>query len=210
VPVLLLATACTPTGSGRMVAETPPADWVAGIEEFRQSKDRVFKEEPQSPLLPQDVPTFEGLDYWPPDPERRFVGPVHFYAAPERFQIVTTAGQWRPAEKVGWISLVIEGHVSILQVYRLLDNDTTDGLQSLFLPFADATSGQETYPAGRYVRLEQLEDQRFVLDFNYAFNPSCAYGDPSRFACPATPQENRLPVRIEAGERGFKLDEAAG
>jgi uncharacterized protein (DUF1684 family) len=208
--VLLCAVSCTPTGSGRMVTEDPPDDWADSVAEYRSSKDRMFKEDPETPLLASDVPAFEGLDYWPPDPDYRFVGPIHFYTQPERFQIITTAGKLRPCEKVGWISIVHAGTVSNLQIYRLLDSDTTDGLQALFLPFADATSGTETYPAGRYVKLGLLEDGRYELDFNYAFNPSCAYGDPTRFACPSTPPENKLPGRVEAGERGYKADEVSG
>jgi len=73
----------------------------------------------------------------------------------------------------------------------------------LFVPFMDATTGRETYPAGRYVSLEDAGEGRYVLDFNLAFNPSCAYGTPERFQCPRTPAENRLAVAIRAGERGW-------
>ena len=69
----------------------------------------------------------------------------------------------------------------------------------LFVPFVDATSGSETYGAGRYLDLEPEDDGTYTLDFNLAYHPSCVY-DP-KFSCPLTPSENRLPVRIEAGER---------
>ena len=68
----------------------------------------------------------------------------------------------------------------------------------------DATTGTETYPAGRYLELFGPPGGPFALDFNRAQNPSCAYGAPERFACPVTPAENRLELRIEAGETGFK------
>ena len=71
--------------------------------------------------------------------------------------------------------------------------------ETLFVPFLDATSGTETYGAGRYLDLEPDDDGTWTLDFNLAYHPSCVY-DP-RFSCPLTPAENRLPVRIEAGER---------
>jgi uncharacterized protein (DUF1684 family) len=76
--------------------------------------------------------------------------------------------------------------------------DGGDG-QSLFVPFLDQTSGTETSGAGRYLDLEPELDGTYSLDFNLAFHPSCVY-DP-KFSCPLTPAENRLPVRIEAGER---------
>ena len=69
----------------------------------------------------------------------------------------------------------------------------------LFVPFLDATSGSETYGAGRYLDLEPEEDGTYELDFNFAYHPSCVYD--IRFSCPLTPAENRLPLRIEAGER---------
>src|SRR5438477_496219 len=70
---------------------------------------------------------------------------------------------------------------------------------SLFLPFLDATSGTETYGAGRYLDLEPDEDGTYAIDFNLAYHPSCVYAP--QFSCPLTPAENRLPVPIEAGER---------
>src|SRR4029079_18751444 len=71
--------------------------------------------------------------------------------------------------------------------------------ESLVVPFLDATSGSETYGAGRYLDLEPEDDGTYTLDFNLAYHPSCVY-DP-RFSCPLTPAENRLPVRVAAGER---------
>ena len=71
----------------------------------------------------------------------------------------------------------------------------------LFIPFRDATSGKETYGAGRYVEAEPLGGGRFTLDFNRAYNPYCAYNDAWR--CPLPPSENWLAVAIRAGELSF-------
>jgi hypothetical protein len=201
---LVVGAACSPTGSGRMVVVPAPQDWRERLLQSRADKDRVFVEDPQSPLLPEDRAGFRGLEYWPPDPGLRFVGPIHPYEAPERVSLVTTSGKQRPGERYGWLSFVHDDQVLVLQIYRLLDAPPTDGAAALFLPFADETSGRETYPAGRYVDLEQLPDGRYVLDFNRAANPSCAYGAPERYACPVTPAANRLAVRIAAGERGYR------
>jgi uncharacterized protein (DUF1684 family) len=89
----------------------------------------------------------------------------------------------------------------------LLDARETGTAADLFVPFMDATTGKETYPAGRYVNLEEAGPGRYILDFNLAFNPSCAYGAPERFQCPRTPAENRLLVPIRAGERGWQAAE---
>ena len=73
------------------------------------------------------------------------------------------------------------------------------GNETLFVPFLDATSGSETYGAGRYLDVPVEDDGTYSIDFNLAYHPSCVYD--AKFSCPLTPAENRLPVRIEAGER---------
>jgi hypothetical protein len=77
-----------------------------------------------------------------------------------------------------------------------------DGYEVLFVPFRDATSGHETYGAGRYVEApfdSEAADDPVELDFNYAYNPSCAYD--ARWSCPLSPSENRLAIAVPAGER---------
>jgi uncharacterized protein (DUF1684 family) len=152
--------------------------------------------------LPEHRGEFSGLDYWPTDSRYRMIGPVHVYPEPQEFEIPTTSGKVRTCERYGWIEFELDGQVHSLQVYRL-DPDVPDRPFKLFLPFTDGTSGEQTYPAGRYLDLDGAAGGLYELDFNRAYNPSCAYGDPSRYVCPVTPPENRLSVRIEAGERGY-------
>jgi uncharacterized protein (DUF1684 family) len=117
---------------------------------------------------------------------------------PVTFEIPTTDGRLRPAERAGVFRFEIDGTPLRLTAYRLA---TADGAmhESLFVPFLDATTGTETYGAGRYLDIEPEDDGTWVLDFNLAYHPSCVY-DP-RFSCPLTPPENRLAIRVEAGER---------
>ncbi|HKQ59811.1 MAG TPA: DUF1684 domain-containing protein [Candidatus Polarisedimenticolaceae bacterium] len=190
--------------AGRMVPAAPPRGWAGELARERAAKDAQFRTDPQTPLLAADVAGFTGLQYWPPDPRYYFMGPLHAYPQPQRFTITTTGGAQRPCEKVGWIEFELEGRPRRLQVYRLLDLESHGNGEDLFLPLVDATAGEATYPAGRYVELRGAAGGPYVLDFNRAYNPSCAYGDPGRFACPVTPPENRLDARIEAGERGYK------
>ena len=82
---------------------------------------------------------------------------------------------------------------------NLFHDDDEAGGPAVFVPFLDATSGHETYGAGRYLDLEPEDDGTYALDFNLAYHPSCVYD--IKFSCPLTPAENRLPIRIEAGER---------
>jgi len=196
------AWACAAPPPATMVRVPPPAGWTATVPDERARRDARFRGSLDSPLLAAERPAFAGLTYFDLAPELYFLGPLNEYADKPRFTILTTAGAPRPCERVGWLAFPVGALEQRLQVYRLLDGDGAPG--TLFLPFMDATSGKETYPAGRYVDLEGPEGGPYVLDFNKAYNPMCAYGDPRRFACPATPAENRLTVRIEAGERGWR------
>jgi uncharacterized protein (DUF1684 family) len=218
IAAALLLSGCRATSPGSMVNLPPPPAWAERLVKLREAKDAAFRRGPDSPLRADAVAGFEGLDYWEPDRSLYFAGPLHVYPRRERFSIVTTAGQTRPCERFGWIEFPIAGVHHRLQVYRLLDMGRGMSVDSLLLPFADGTTGGETYPSGRYIDLAGPAGELqlvtgpdgtlealgpWVLDFNRAYNPSCAYGAPERFACPVTPPDNRLEVRIEAGERGW-------
>jgi uncharacterized protein (DUF1684 family) len=210
---------CDSRVPGSMVSIRPPRGWDVALEAHRSTKDRYFRESPETPLLAEDLARFDGLQYWEPDPRFYYVGPIHLHPTRERFDIITTSGQPRPCERFGWVEFPVDGELQRLEVYRLLDLGVEVTAESLLLPFTDSTTGRETYPAGRYVDLEGavgeiltmrtpagqlLAPGPYVLDFNRAYNPSCAYGAPERFACPLTPKENRMRVTIAAGERGYK------
>ena len=141
---------------------------------------------------------FEGLPYFAVDPALRFEDlALEPYAGdePSSFQIPTSDGQLRPAHRAGTFTVEHESAPRRLTAY-VLDGG---GSESLFVPFLDATSGHETYGAGRYLDLEPELDGTYVLDFNLAYHPYCVYAE--SYSCPLTPAENRLPIRIEAGER---------
>jgi uncharacterized protein (DUF1684 family) len=191
-------------GERPMVVSAPPPGWAGELAAERAAKDKEFRTSPETPLLAADVPSFKGLDYWAPDPAYRFGGPIERDEKPERFTILSTTGKPRPCETYGRVVFDIHGKRCRLRIYRLLDTPQATGTAALFLPFTDATTGRETYPAGRYVDLAGPDGGPYVLDFNRAYNPLCAYGAPERFACPVTPADNRLAVGIEAGERGYK------
>jgi uncharacterized protein (DUF1684 family) len=198
IGVALLAIRCSAEPIVEMVHIPPRDGYLERVAEFRTRRDAYFARNPGSPLLADERATFSGLEYYDPDPSLYFVGDLQVYIEPEEMQMVTTSGKIRPAEKVGFVAFSIDGKPYRLQVYRL-----TDGSAGLFLPFADLTTGTETYGAGRYVDLVASSDAGpYELDFNLAYNPSCAYGAAERFVCPVTPTENRLDVRIAAGERG--------
>ncbi len=207
---LLLAAAffglhgCSGKPAGEMVVEPLPAGWEENLVSYRTDKDADYASAADTPLHPDDRAGFSGLDYFPPNPSYRLAGPLHIHETPEQFTILTSTGKSRPAERYGELRFSLEGEHLVLQVYRLLDSQAPTPVQALFVPFTDRTSGVESYPAGRYVDLKEIGDGRYVLDFNRAFNPLCAYGMPERYACPVTPVENRLKIRVEAGEQGYR------
>jgi uncharacterized protein (DUF1684 family) len=180
----------------------PPRSWEQEVAAARHERDVAFASDPDSPIPMAARSTFRGLSHYPPDPTWRYAGWIERYDPAERTSIVTTSGRPRPCERWGRVTFSRDGRVLTLQVYRLLDLPDRPGGEGLFLPFKDQTTGNETYAAGRYVDLVGPDGGPFVLDFNLAYNPSCAYGDPDRFQCPVTPAENRLPIAVTAGERG--------
>ncbi len=171
--------------------------YARALGEYRRSKDRAFAHDADSPLLPQDRAHFDGLRYFPPDLGYRFEGlraePYSGQGTAD-FTMQTSDGQPRRARRIATLRFELGGRPLALHAYGFADSD--EG--SLFIPFTDATSGQETYGAGRYLDLEPEDDGSYTLDFNLAYHPLCAYSP--YFSCPLPPAENRLPVRIEAGE----------
>ena len=166
---------------------------------FRADKDAFFANDPHSPIPPDERSAFTGLPYYPANEALRFDDlRLEPYTGdePSTFQIPTSDGKLRPARRAGILRFELDGEPGQLTGYTF---ESGDDNSSLFVPFLDATSGTETYGAGRYLDLEPDDDGSYVLDFNLAYHPSCVY-DP-RYSCPLTPAENRLPVRIEAGER---------
>src|SRR5439155_11226945 len=162
---------------------------------WRAGRDELFRTHPQSPLPPEARETFAGLPYFPYEPALRVLADVE-PAEPEIREIAGSAGSVTRFRRFARARF----DVGSLELYWL------EGYGGgVFLPFADATRGRETYGAGRYV-LDTVKgadlgmhDGRLVLDFNFAYNPSCAY-DPS-WACPLSPPANRLPFEVRAGER---------
>jgi uncharacterized protein (DUF1684 family) len=176
-----------------------PHDYVGAIQGYRAEKDEYFKNSTGSPIPAEEREAFTGLPYYPVDVDLVFEGlklAPYDGDEPSDFEIPTSDGRLRPAHRAGTFTFEAGGEPRRLTAYEL-DGAHQDG--SLFLPFLDATSGRETYGAGRYLDLEPDDDGTYAIDFNLAYHPSCVYAP--QFSCPLTPAENRLPIRVEAGER---------
>ncbi|MEB2334876.1 MAG: DUF1684 domain-containing protein [Anaerolineaceae bacterium] len=163
------------------------------LDEFRKEKDEHFAHDPQSPLTPEQRRDFKGLHYFPENDSLRFEVQVEPFENRQTITMGTSTGGAQEYTRFGRFKFQADGQDAELTIYR--------ADYGFFLPFIDALAGAETYPAGRYLEPEALPGNRFLIDFNVAYNPYCAYNE--RWSCPITPAENRLKVPIRAGEKLF-------
>ena len=175
---------------------------------FRAGRDDLFRDHPQSPIPGADRATFAGLDYYPYDPAFKVTGRLVPPESDEEVHIDTGGADGVITyRRAGSVDFDLFEHGWSLTVFSLVGYGG-----GLFLPFRDATSGQGTYGGGRYLFdsvkntdgpcLEiAVGSTEVSLDFNYAYNPSCAYNP--HWACPLAPPENRLACAIAAGEKDY-------
>jgi PelA/Pel-15E family pectate lyase len=140
---------------------------------------------------------YTGLRYFPVDLAYRYELPLTPNPQLDTVVIQSTRGNLRNAVRVGWFEFSVGGTACRLEALRLLEPSV--GEESYSVLFRDRTSGRETYGMGRYVEAEPLPNGRFLLDFNRAYNPACAFS--GHYNCPIPPEGNSLPVEIRAGEK---------
>jgi len=178
------------------------------LQHFREVRDELFAKHPQSALDEEQKRKFQGLRYFPYNPAMCVLADIDTDVEQKRLTVVMNAEESMTMTTVGRLHFTIEGIGVALSLYWL--NIYGGGL---FLPFRDKTSPAESYGGGRYL-FDTIKGsdflatsgasgiERILLDFNYAYNPSCAYND--KWVCPLAPVENRLSVAIRAGEMKFK------
>jgi uncharacterized protein (DUF1684 family) len=189
---------------------------------WRRQRDNLFLNHPQSPLNNEQRAAFTGLPYYEYDPVWRIAGELDLTVTPEQFTVPLPEGDLRYT-RIGRVSFNVargakseehkeNAHPSLFAPRATLFLYWLEGYGGgLFLPFGDLSNGRETYGGGRYLYdtikgadlgglLDELPTRStFLLDFNFAYNPSCAYSP--RWVCPLAPAENRLPFAVTAGER---------
>ena len=168
------------------------------LDEFRARKNELFKSSDQSPLDAAQRERFGALDYFPENTALVLTLPIDRSAAGTDIILDTSDGQQRQYRRVGTIDVPIGGESARLTLFAM------PGHTRLFLPFMDGATGVESYKGGRYLEPRERPDGLIEIDFNYAYNPYCAYGE--GWSCPIPPEENRVSPRIEAGEQTFKVD----
>ena len=172
-----------------------------GWEHWRSSRGRLFRAHAQSPLSPERRAQFRGIDCFPYDPKLRFH--VHLRSVGDRDTIDIPLGD---DEAVRLVPFALTDGLSADLGKELTLYWITGYGGGVFLPFGDRTNRDETYAGGRYLLdtiksadLGETDDGRLILDFNFAYYPSCAHSD--AWACPLSPLENHLPTLVRGGER---------
>ena len=178
--------------------EDPLRAW----ETFRSVRNDLFAQHVQTPLSPAQQSTFRGISYFPYDPAWRLVGRIDHHVPKQTFDVELGDDGRLQLTSVATTLFSLQGHSHRLTLYWI------EGYGGgLFLPFRDRSCGGKTYGGGRYLydtikgADPGLESDRIILDFNFAYNPSCAYN--SQWVCPLSPPENHLEISIEAGEHNW-------
>jgi len=183
--------ACT---SGPSVPDD--AEYVQQLSAARTVKDQAFREASDSPVPAEKRGKILPLQYYPIDPN--YAVPAVLRLSEERpvFNMLTSSGEPRRMQLVGTLEFTLGGETRSLGAFV---PDGTAQITTLFVPFADQTTGKDTYAAGRYLDIDPTTTGYYTIDFNRAYNPYCAYSP--TFECPFPPSSNRLTTEVRAGEK---------
>ena len=186
--------------SGFAVAQ--PRFDVVSAENFQQDLTMQYADPTKSPLTTEDLKNFHGLQFFPVSADY-YINAKFIRTDDEKAFEMKTSTDRRPLyRKYGELHFTIAGKACKLNLYQNIENLKIEKYRnSLFLPFSDLTSGNETYIGGRYIDMTIPEGDTVAIDFNRAYNPYCAYNP--KYSCPAVPLENDLPVAIKAGVKTF-------
>jgi uncharacterized protein len=186
-----LLAACT---SGPSAPDDDTASYVKQVQDARAEKDKVYGSDPElipvakrAALLP--------LKYFPIDAAYKVPASLKLSEDRPVFDMPTSTGTNRKMQRVGVLQFTLQGQQMSLEAFV---EAGTQQITSLFVPFADMTTGKNTYAAGRYLDLTPTATGFYVIDFNRAYNPTCAYNP--TWECPYPPPANRLKVEVRAGE----------
>jgi uncharacterized protein (DUF1684 family) len=159
----------------------------------RKMKDQFMANGEHSPLTPEQRENFEGLKYFEEDPSLRLEIDIEPFEEQAKVQMQTSTGDVQTYTRYGRFRFEAQGEEAELTLFA--------SPHGYFLPFVDSQAGSETYGAGRYLDPPQLPNGKFLIDFNDAYNPYCAYNE--MWSCPLPPAENKVTIAVKAGEKNF-------
>ena len=197
LPLAAIVLAFIVVGCSSGPAAPNATSYIESIVEKRLEKDQFFRENSsESPVPVNQQDEFLPLNYFPVNPALRVPAAIRVADKQPIFEMPTSTGTLREMRQVGTLEFLLKGQTMTLGAFV---DANQSALEFLFVPFSDLTTGTETYEAGRYLDIERTATGIYVVDFNEAYSPYCAYN--ATYECPYPPASNRLKVRIEAGER---------
>lgn len=177
--------------------------YIEEIQAYRKEQNAEFLNPSKSPLTAQERKEFKGHDFFSIDEDYRVQ--ARFEPTPDSkpFPLNTSKGTTQLYKRIGILHFELKGKPYILEAYLRIQRFTLPGQKTyVFLPLVDATTGESTYGAGRYLHYEGIpEGTDWIIDFNKLYNPYCAYSD--KYECPMVPEPNHLPIAVEAGVKGY-------
>ena len=185
------AAGCEESGSATGYEQT--------VMQERVQRDMQMREK-NSVLAPEYRDTFQGLDYYAVDSTYRYVVPLRARPSPDTVMLAESTGRIQEQVRLGRVTVSLPSGDAQLAVFK---GEGDDPRGRLWIPFADATNGDGTYKAGRYVDLTRTDGDSVVIDFNRAYNPTCVYNP--EYACPLPPDENEIDAPVPAGEKTPKF-----
>ena len=190
--------------AGGCDGEREGPSYADAITQERMTRDMEMRSD-RSVIPPRQRDSFRGLQYFAIDTTYRYTVPLNRRPRSDTILIAESTGGVAPQVRVGTVVVPFPPRPDTLEVFRVMEGESRG---QLWIPFTDATNGQQTYAMGRYVDLEPVEadtgppgsaPDSVRVDFNKAYNPTCTY-DPT-YACPIPPDENALPFPVPAGEQ---------
>ena len=163
---------------------------------WRAEKDAFMRSSTESPVPPEQRPTFAPLEYFGVAPDYRVPASLEVIQSDDVLEMPTSTGLRRRMRRIGRLAFTLKGEPLTLTAF--VDASAPD-TRRLFVPFGDVTNGTETYTGGRYIDLDRTATGIYDLDFNRAYFPFCYYNE--KYDCPLPPRENKLKVPIRAGEK---------
>ena len=185
-----------------LVAVRGQVGWLQEIEAYQEEMNQELMDTAKTPLPPEELAVFEGVDFFIPDP--KFMVTAFLILTPESkpFEMLTSTER-KPVYRRYALAIysldTIQDTLDIYQNLSLIKQE--DYSDYLFVPFSDLTNGFETYGGGRYLDFRIPEGDSLVIDFNKAYNPYCAYNH--KYSCPIPPRENFINYEIRAGVKNY-------
>jgi uncharacterized protein (DUF1684 family) len=169
-----------------------PSNYWLKVKNYQDSFTAMYASGANGVLLPEDVSLETKIDFYEPNEEYKISANFERIFDGEVFEMPTSTDRLPEYRPFGKLHFVLNGDSLELTLYQSLDHP-----DYLFCPFKDQTNGKETYGAGRYLDFEMADTLNPIIDFNYCYNPLCAYNH--KYSCPIPPIENHLQAKIEAG-----------